>query len=297
MAAEAGSPVLGALCALGSAFTWAVTSLIVRQLAPIFGPAAINAVRCLIGGAALLAWVLAGPGPGPLAALSPGNLALLALSIVAAVAVGDTVFFESTRRLGLARGMTVAMSYPLASAVLAAVFLGEPLTLQVALGSLLTLAGLALIVRSRADAAGDPGEFWPGLAAAGVAALAWAVSVVMLRPPLEQVDAVTAQAVRLPLAGLLLLATPWGRGSLGRLRRSPAPVRWQVVGLGGLTALSSVLFVAGLKHGGVAVATVLSSTAPMFAIPLGLAFLGERLAAGPVVGSLVTVAGIVVLRW
>ena len=53
---------------------------------------------------------------------------------------------------------------------------------------------------------------------------------------------------------------------------------------------------AGIRHAGVAVATVLSATAPMFAIPLGLAFLGERLAAAAIVGSIVTVIGIAVLQ-
>jgi len=49
---------LGALAALGSACTWAVTSLIVRSLAPTFTSAAINAIRTTVGGAALLACVL-----------------------------------------------------------------------------------------------------------------------------------------------------------------------------------------------------------------------------------------------
>ena len=46
----------------------------------------------------------------------------------------------------------------------------------------------------------------------------------------------------------------------------------------------------------VAVSTVLSSTAPMFALPLGALCLGERLAARTVAGALVTVAGLAVLE-
>jgi len=44
------------------------------------------------------------------------------------------------------------------------------------------------------------------------------------------------------------------------------------------------------------VATVLSSTAPMFAIPLGALFLGERLTPQAVAGVVVTVAGIGILQ-
>jgi drug/metabolite transporter (DMT)-like permease len=66
--------------------------------------------------------------------------------------------------------------------------------------------------------------------------------------------------------------------------------------LGLLTVASSLLFVTGLKYAGVAVSTVLSSTAPMFAIPLGALCLGERLAARTVAGGIVTVAGLAVLE-
>jgi drug/metabolite transporter (DMT)-like permease len=56
------------------------------------------------------------------------------------------------------------------------------------------------------------------------------------------------------------------------------------------------MFVAGVKHAGVAVASVLASTAPMFAIPLAVVFLDERLTARAILGAAVTVAGIVLLQ-
>jgi drug/metabolite transporter (DMT)-like permease len=46
----------------------------------------------------------------------------------------------------------------------------------------------------------------------------------------------------------------------------------------------------------VTVAAVLSSTAPLFAVPLGILFLGERLSPTAALGAVVTVIGIVVLE-
>jgi drug/metabolite transporter (DMT)-like permease len=63
-----------------------------------------------------------------------------------------------------------------------------------------------------------------------------------------------------------------------------------------VTAVSSVLYGASVKYAGVAVASVLSSTAPLFAVPLGVVFLGERLPRLALVGTAVTMIGIVVLR-
>ena len=63
-----------------------------------------------------------------------------------------------------------------------------------------------------------------------------------------------------------------------------------------VTAASSVLFVASLKYAGVAIGAVLSATAPLFAIPLGVLFLGERVTLATVLGAVIAVAGIVVLQ-
>ena len=288
---------LGALAALGSACAWALISLLVRRLSPMFGSATLNALRSLVGGALLLGWVVVTGGIGGLAGVSAWAFGLLALSIVIAVCVGDTVFFESARMLGLARAMTLSMTYPLIATLLAALLVGEPVSASVIAGSALTLSGLALIVIARGrDGHGDAGRLWPGIGAATLASVAWAVSVIALRPPLAEMDATTAQAVRLPVAGVVLWATPWTRGAVAQIRTSGPRTRWALAVLGLLTAFSSVLFVAGVKYAGVAVATVLSSTAPMFAIPLGMIFLGERMAPAAMVGTAITVAGIALLQ-
>jgi drug/metabolite transporter (DMT)-like permease len=287
---------IGALCALGSAITWAVISLLVRTVSPPLGSVAVSILRSLIGGSLLLVWVLTVGGLAPLVAVPPGALALLAVSVVIAIGVGDVAFFESARYLGLAPAMTVTMTYPLIGAVLAAIFLDEPITLAIAAGSLVTLSGLALIVFTRPGDRPREGRTGLGLAAATTASVAWAVSLLLLKPAMGSLDAVTAQAVRLPLAGLVLLATPWGWGAATQMGRASRGVFLRVAFLGAVTAGSSVLFVTGVKLADVAVAAVLSSTSPLFAIPLGLVFLGERLTARAVLGTLVTVAGLALLR-
>jgi DME family drug/metabolite transporter len=289
-------PALGAASGLGAAVTWALTSLLVRTLNPHLGSVAVNALRTTLAGTLLLAWVLIAQGAAPLVAMSWSSALLLTLSILIALALGDTVFFDSTRRLGLGRGMAIAMTYPLVAAILAATFLGEPLAPRQAAGVLLTLGGLILIVLPRAAEPRGPDGWWRGVGGAVLAALAWGVSSVLLKPPLTEVEPVTAQAFRLPLAGAVLFATPWARGAVRALWAGGPPALWQMAALSVLTAVSSVMFVASLKWASVTVATVLSSTAPMFAIPLGLIFLGERLAMRPAVGAAVTVAGMVVLQ-
>ena len=289
-------PTLGAVCALASAFTWAVTSLLVRTVSPPLSSVAVSAVRALLGGGLLLVWVLVTGGFERLAAIGETNFLLLAISIVVAIALGDVMFFESARFLGLARAMTVSMVYPLMSAGFAAIFLGEPLSPRVGAGSVVTLTGLVLIVRSRDGEQVREERLAVGLAAAFIAAVAWAASLLVLKPAMGTLDPVTAQSVRLPLAALVLFATPWGWGTPRQVLGADRSTLWRVALLGIVTAGSSVLFVTSVKWADVAVAAVLSSTAPLFALPLGLIFLGERVTRSALAGTALAVTGVALIQ-
>ena len=286
---------VGALCALGSALSWSVTSLMVSALAPAIGTLTLNAARTTLTALLVVGWMLFAGGLETVLTLSMSGFALLAVSIVLAIAIGDTIFFESTQRLGLGRAMTISMSYPVVAASLAALLLGERLTAPIIVGGLLTLAGLVLIVMARTDLPGQPRP-WRGVVQALLAALSWGVSVVALRVPLEEIDPVSAQAIRLPLGAMILWITPWAIRGVPVLMRGGWPLLGKLIALAAVTAVSSILYSASVKYAGVAVASVLSSTAPLFAVPLGVVFLGERLPMVTVVGTAITMIGIVVLR-
>src|SRR5262245_35419375 len=120
--------------------------MLARTLHPPLNSVSINAVRSGVAGVIILAWVALVDGVGVLVSLSPTTVGLLALSIAIAVGVGDNLFLESSRMVGLARAMTITTSYPLITTVLAAFVLGEAITGWVAIGAILTLAGIMLIV-------------------------------------------------------------------------------------------------------------------------------------------------------
>ena len=289
------SETVGMLCALGSAMSWSVTSLMVSALTPGIGSFTINAARTTLTAAIVIGWMLLAGGLDTVLTLSIGSLALLAVSIVLAIPIGDTIFFESAQRLGLGRAMTISMSYPVVAASLAALLLGERLSGPIVVGGLLTLAGLGLIVMARVEPPGEPRP-WRGVVEALLAALAWGVSVVALRVPLDEIDPVSAQAIRLPVGAVMLWVTPWALRGVPALLRGGWPLFVRLLALAALTAVSSVMYSASVKYAGVAVASVLSSTAPLFAVPLGIVFLNERLPALALLGAVVTVAGIVMLR-
>lgn len=220
-------PSAGALCALGSAFTWAATSVLARTLHPALSFVAINAIRSTVAGVLLLSWVIAVDGVGALSSMSAATFGLLALSIAVAVGVGDNLFFESSRTVGLARSMTIAMTYPLITTALAALILDEAIGARVVLGALLTLAGILLIVAGGRHTGGAPPErYWLGVTMAAVASVAWGVSPLMIKAPLQEMSATSAQSVRLSVGAALLWALPWARGAVGGLRAGD-PLSWR----------------------------------------------------------------------
>ena len=289
-------PAFGAACALASAFFWALTSLLVRRLGAHTSMVTVNAVRISASGLVLLAIGLTGPARAELAAMSAATLVLVASSTVLAAGIGDSIFFECARILGLGRAMTLAMTYPLMAAAFAALFLGEPITLRKMAGTMTTLGGLALIVTSHLEGGRTLRGHRRAILLSFVVALTWAASAILMKPPMRTLSPLTAQGLRLPIVAAFLWLTPWSRAGLPSLIAARATVAVPLIVLSVLTAISSMTWIAGLKYSDVVVATVLSSTAPMFALGLGAVFLGERLTTGAVLGALLTVAGIVVLE-
>jgi drug/metabolite transporter (DMT)-like permease len=294
--AELVGPTFGAACALLSALIWTLIGVMARALGPYLNALSINMLRSALGGLLLTLVVLASGGLDPLRGVSALAWLYLGLSLLTAFAIGDTAFFESTKSLGLARAMTISMINPLIASGLAIWLTGERVTLTVAVGAIVTLVGLALIVSERVPAApeAEAGSGW-GVGLALLAATAWGVSPVLMRPAIMDVDPVSVQAVRLPFAALVLWVTPWARGTGVRVRRHLRAAGPLLLGIGVLTALSAVSWVSGLKYAGITVTSVLSSTSPLFAIPIGLVVFGERVSPRAVVGTIVCLGGIVLL--
>ncbi len=297
--AEPAARALGVAAALGSALAWTLIGLHGRALGPYLNALSINMLRSAAGSVLVLAAAGLSGRLGGLRGLSPAAWAYLVVSVLTAFAVGDTLFFESTRRIGLARGMALSMVYPLVAGALGVGLFGEPISPTTAAGAVVTLGGLALLVAERAPAGGPRGKRaggdGVGVAMALLAALAWGVSAAIMKPPLREVDPLAAQAVRLPMAAAVLAAMPGVHGSLGPVRAHPRRTLPHLAALAVLTAVSAVTYLAGLKYAGIATATVLSSTAPLFALPIGVAVFGERVERRTLAGTVLCVGGIALL--
>jgi drug/metabolite transporter (DMT)-like permease len=282
---------------LGAGLAWAAISILARSLSRTIGPVAINALRSTIGGGLVLAVAIAAGLGGEILQMPLWAVLTLWASITIAVGIGDSACFASMESLGVTRALTVSMAYPLLTTLVGLGLLGETVTPPLAGGILLVLGGLLLITTGKDEGAAEvPGGTRRGLRLAFLAAGTWAVAAVLMKAPLQLVSVLAGTAVRSPMGGLVLWFTPWTRGTLRAIAECRPADRAALAAICLLSAASSVLFTVGIKYGGVAVGTVLSSTSPLFTIPFEMLVFGRRPSARTTMGVVATVAGIALMQ-
>jgi drug/metabolite transporter (DMT)-like permease len=289
---------VGIAGALGSAATWALICILAQALSGRLTSAGINAFRALVGGLIVLAGALAAGYGGEMVTMPLWVALTLWASILIGYAGGDTIFFLGMQHLGVTRAHTLSMVHPLMSTVAGILLLGESMTAARAAGILLVVGGLALIVTGQSEGGAEASRarrrgIWLVL----VAAVAWTVGSVLLKAPLQVVSPVTATAIRSPLAGFVLWLTPWARGTWPAVRMTRGREAFALAAVCLFSALSPILYTFGIKYAGVAVGSVLSTTSPLFTIPLEIAVLGRWPTRRTILGAVTTVLGIALMGW
>jgi drug/metabolite transporter (DMT)-like permease len=189
------------------------------------------------------------------------------------------------------------MVHPLMSTIAGILLFGEVMTATRAAGVLLVVGGLALIVTGQSEGSAEASRTRrSGIKLVLVAAVAWMVGSVMLKPPLQVVSPVTASAVRSPLVGAVLWLTPWARGTWRTVRTTRGREALVLAAICLFSAISPILYTVGIKYAGVAIGSVLSTTSPLFTIPLEVAVLGRWPTRRTVLGAVTTVCGIALMR-
>lgn len=287
------------LAALATATCWALTGLLAADAVRALGAFHFNLWRQGFVTLALLAVVAA---TGAWAGLDGWTLAVLALSGVIGILLGDTFNYAAVGRLGPRRaGAVYALNAPMA-AILGWALLDEALSLQAASGIVLTAAGVAVAIlgRPRANAhrfESLTGTLLPGLACGLMAALGQAAGSLIARPVMEAgLDPWLASLVRVGASGLamgIVAATPWA---------PPRPARATplVLGLTVATALIGLflgmtLFLFALQGSQTGIITTLSATSPVIILPLLWLHTGQRPTATSWLGAAIAVAGLALI--
>jgi drug/metabolite transporter (DMT)-like permease len=287
----------GELIALLSALLWAVASVLMAMGARRLHVFPLNLVRCVIS--ATFFWLLLPfyGGIEALRALPLSQLGWLLVSVFALLVFGDTLYFRAMDLAGVSWAMPVSSINPLWAVLLAALFVGEPLSWPLLFGALLVVFGIILVSRSTGEAingrAIEPGQRRLGLLMALAASVLWAIGQVALKPATDGVHTVVANSVRQPLGAMLLVAPALRRGRWRQLL-SLDRQSWGIIILASLigTGFGTFLFIMAIQMAGAGRTAILTSTAPLLAVPFSMLWMRERPTRLTLVGTLLTTAGI-----
>lgn len=295
--------MIGALAALASSFTWSAGSAVYARLSREYAPSQVSFTRALVALPLFLlsAFFLDSPDIAHIwDRLVSGNAFWLLVSMIASYGLGDVAFLWSTRSLGLPGALALASSYPFWSAAAGVAVQGEALApLQIA-GVICTVTGTMIVVlvgyRHRQRHAGHwLDRFEVGVGLGFLTSLFWALNTFAVARGGQGLSAHVASAVRMAIAlGLcpligFFIAKQWKGGIAWK---SLKPVGWVFVleAYGG-----SFFFMYGLSHAPLAVASALSSLAPVISVPAAWAGRHEPVSWIKALGVCLAVMGAVLL--
>ena len=202
--------------------------------------------------------------------------------------------YEANRRVGPTVSATFDGTAPLFAAGMAIAALGERLTLPVAVGTLLTAAGVMAL-------------FWRPSTASKVlqAAALFALGAAVLRALISVIGKFGLEILPNPLMGVFVAYTvsAVAASAILGIRHRSAPLRFPRAGLlwfmsvGAITAVAAACFFSALFFGQVIVVTPIVSTSPLFAMVVAMAFGVERLTPRIVISVFVVVVGVTLVAF
>ncbi len=304
---------MGEIAALLSALCWAGTSIAMARLASRYPAAILTGIQFATAAPILIALlVFTGHGREVIAAGMPTALAMVASGFIG-YGLGDTTYIHALPRLGVQRVAPTASALWVTGGALGGVLLlGERGGAGLVIGGAAVVTGTYLLLdraSPRLDApdgaigASDRrgGSVGTAFLALAVAPAAWTVSTLLIAGARGDLGALAAGTLRVSAGAVALLAANaasyrGGRtAALPRGRELAVTVALGVVGSAG----GSLLYTFGVTYAGAARAVILGSTSPLLTLPLAMIFLGERptrrIGAGTVLcvaGALLVVAGV-----
>jgi drug/metabolite transporter (DMT)-like permease len=291
----------GELAAVGTAVCWATGSNLFAAAGRHMSSTVLNRLRLTLALLFLagLLWIMDGT-PWPWWA-DAAQVQVLALSGVIGFVLGDAFFFRSLVILGPGQTTLLASTAPFFTAAIGWPVLGEVPKPLGWVGMLVTVSGLAWVLRSRRESKSVhvEGSVAVGVACGVLAALGQACGYVLSKTALQTgIDPLSATVVRVGAATASVWVLAAVAGSLGStfaaLHHRPAAL-WVIGGALCGPVLGVTLSLTALKFVDASVAASITASYPVLTIFIASRFNGEPLTTNSLLGALVAVSGVVIL--
>jgi len=256
------------------------------------GPASLALLRYLVGFLCLLPFVLhSARASGGVAGFERRDLLPMGILGVVQFGVLAALLNHGLRSVPSGRAALILATMPLVTMALAAALGRERATPAMALGVLLTVAGVGLALGEKALMTGEAGG-WAGEAAVFGSALSGALCSVLYRPYLRKYPALPVSAFAMLASVGFLAVLAAGEGFFGSLPGFTAGGWLAVLFVGAGSGGGYYLWLWALGKASPTEVTVFLSLSPVTAALLGALFLSEGLSPSALLGALCVALGL-----
>lgn len=293
---------LGVLFGFLQSLAWAVTTIVLRSLSTRLDAFLVNGVRAFFAMFIILPLVLLTGGTGDYQLLTPTRLLYLVGSSVLSGVFADASYVFSLRLLGVGRAFPISNTYPLFTILFSVLLLGEQVSWPMVVGVVLTLLGVYVVARAREGV--DEADEFPqpsrrlakGFLLAVATAVSWGLTTVIVSMGAEGINSAVITSVRVPAVAVLSTLVGARRERLRSLRCLDRGVVRSLV-LAGILGwgIGGTLWTASVQLAGPTKSAIIAATAPLFGVPLSSIFLHEKPTRQTLVGTVLTVVGIILV--
>ena len=267
---------------------WGSAFVGIRAASPSFSPGALALGRLVVSGLILGAVALIRRERLP----ARRDLILIAVYGVLWLAVYSATLNAAERTVDAGTAAMLINTGPILIAVLAGLFLHEGFPRGLFMGSLIAFAGCVMIGFAKTQSAGGASL---GIALLIVAAVAYAIAVVVQKPVLARVAPFQVTWIGVMAGAIALL--PFAPTLAGEVTRAGAPAIAWMVYLGAFpTALGFATWTFALRRTSAGRMGSLTYLIPLVAIFLGWVLLGESPPGLALAGGALCVAGVYLAR-
>ncbi|VEP18428.1 conserved membrane hypothetical protein [Hyella patelloides LEGE 07179] len=291
--------MIGEIAALTAALLWALSSIVYGVLGQKIPPLQLNFLKGIV--AIVLIVFTLGIQRVEFTLIAPLPLAILALSGLVGIGLGDTAYFLALNNLGARKTLLLETLSPPLGAFLAFIILGEIISPVAWCGILLTLLGVVWVISERTIDSHIRNRY--GIIWAILAAIAQSVGAVLSRFALidSGISPLESSLIRLAAGtaiAILLMQIP-AFSATQSLKKTIKGFSWRTVGIIILAAFGSTylgiwLQQISLKFSPTGIAQTLLATSPLFIIPIAF-IMGDKVTLRSFFGVIIAIAGISLL--
>ncbi|MEW6141620.1 MAG: DMT family transporter [Chloroflexota bacterium] len=290
--------MVGELAALFTAALWAATGLMLKPISTRLNPFFANHVRVLASTLVYLPIVIATGGLSFLSQTPVTSILFVVGGAVVGFIIGETCFLLGIRYVPLSQVYPISLcGFPIATLIIASIFLGERLAPVALFGVVLVLAGLYLTAFPGQGILPKISLVSPeerkGLVFAVLSFVFYGISVNMTTYGIKGMNLDLANFIRFAALTVILIPITFRYWVNAPLRKA----EMKTVGLAALNGaiaigLAGRILLFSLTESGAALTSVLTSTSPLFLLPMSVFFLKEKVTRKLAAGVVISVAGI-----